>query len=257
MDEIRGIKMSLFGKKKNIRFESITLDRQRDIFKALESRGWTQCSEAFSFDLDRTTEKLRKDAMAMARDLKADLLIETWDPIYHNRPYKGLSYSVWRPMTQDEINKKRMLAQTEKRPNYSDSLGTIQARPKATETLIDEKDIEAMENIVDREVLASASTEPDGGSENGPSRAIDMGSIEVVSADDPYKRRTEPPREVRKEAMGEKAGSGPVFDEEMKLEFGVPEESDPTSKIDAMALMAGAAEEEKTAAEKEHPEEEN
>ena len=248
--------MGLFGKKKNIRFESITLDRQRDIFKALESRGWAQCSDAFSFDLDRPTEKLRKDAMAMARDLKADLLIETWDPIYHNRPYKGLSYSVWRPMTQEEINRKRMIAQAEKRPNYSDSLGTVQARPKAAETLIDERDIEAMESIMGPESLKSASTEPDE-REKGLSPAIEMGSIGVVSADDPYERRTEPPREVRKESMGEKSGSGPVFDEGLKLEFGIPEESDPTSEIDAMALMSDAAEEKKPAAGKERPEEEN
>ncbi len=31
--------MGLFGKKKEIRFEAITIERQRDVFRALEQRG--------------------------------------------------------------------------------------------------------------------------------------------------------------------------------------------------------------------------
>lgn len=233
--------MGLFGKKKDIRFESITIDRQHDVFRALENRGWTLCTEPFKFDIERSTEKIRKDALSMAKDLKAELLVETWDPIYHNKPYKGLSYAAWRPMTPDEVEKKRREAILKKRPDYSDSLGEAKLQVKAQAPIATQEDMNALESMVVEEARSS---------EAGPSGqhpSLDdgsfssEGSIKTISADDPYHHRGDTARSILKEDPTISGGSGPLFEQSMEIQLGEPDTSDPTAEVDAMALMMDAA----------------
>jgi hypothetical protein len=245
--------MGIFGKKKEIRFESITIDRQTDVFRALENRGWTLCSEPFKFDLERATEKIRKDALNMAKDLKAELLVETWDPIYHNKPYKGLSYSAWRPMTQEEAQKKRADAMSMKRPDYSDSLGEAKLNEKPSMPQVSQEDMRAFESVVAQEMAEQANT-PGVHPSREPGYTEPTETIKAISAEDPYHHRGESASSVLKDDNIISGGSGPLFEQSMHLELGAPDTTDPSGEVDAMALMMDAAEpEEKKKVEEQEP----
>jgi hypothetical protein len=233
--------MGLFSKKKEIRFEAITIERQRDVFRALEQRGWTQCSEPFQFDVEKVPEKIRKDALNMAKDLKADLLIETWDPIYRNKPHKGLFYSVWRPMTTEELNKKRLEAETMKRPDYSDSMGVVQAKA-AAHVQAEQVDLDALQKVMEKEVAVQPEYTT-GMLVRGDDVGLvsEEGSIKTIVADDPYKTIGRGADETIREKSEYVSGDGPVFDESMKLELGAPDTTDPTAQVDGMAMMLEAA----------------
>jgi len=233
--------MGLFGRKKEIRFESIVIDRQRDVFRALEQRGWTLCTDPFKFELEKTTDKLRKEAMSMAKDLKAELLVEVWDPIYHNRPHKGLMYAAWRQMTPDEVQMRRMEEASRKRPDYSDSLGTAQSRPSAPQVEIAREDMEVLDSFANEEVDAGPQLQAGKVVQAGDvGLAVDDGSIKAVAVDDPYHHRGEAAeRLVLGDAL--ESSEGPLFEHTMQLELGTPDTSDPTEGVDAMALMMEAA----------------
>jgi hypothetical protein len=233
--------MGLFGKKKEIRFEAITIDRQRDVFRALEQRGWKLCSEPFQIDLDKAPDKLRKDAMSMARDLNADLLIETWDPIFKNKPFRGLSYSAWRPMTPEEIKKKQMEAESAKRPNYSDSMGVVQAKRQEI-VLAEQVDLEALQKVMEKEVPLQPEIVTGKLMRAEEVGLIsDSGSIRPISAEDPYHRTNRSADEVIRESPSDQGGEGPVFEQSMKIELGEPDTTDPTASVDGMAMMLEAA----------------
>jgi hypothetical protein len=232
--------MGIFGKKKEIRFEAITIERQRDVFRALEQRGWMLCSDPFQFDIEKPPEKLRKDALGMAKDLKAELLIETWDPIFKNKPHKGLSYSAWRPMTPEEMNKKRLEAEAVKRPNYSDSMGSVQAKPQVA-VQADESDLEALQKVMEKEIAAQPEIVT-GKLVKGDGIEIltDSEGIKTLSAEDPYKRAGRTAEEIIKEKPGE-SSEGPLFEQSMKIELGEPDTRDPTAEVDGLAMMLAAA----------------
>jgi hypothetical protein len=232
--------VKLFGKKKEIRFETITIDRERDVFRALEKRGWTLCSDPFQFDVQKSHEKLRKDAMKMARELEAELLVEVWDPIYQRMHWKGLKYSAWRKATPQELME-RQKVKTD-RPDYSDSFSSYDTIAQK----LDQKHIHiSQEEVMSYDSVLKAENVEDTGEVYGNSDE-DMGMrtehIETMSSFNPYDHQGESQDDYQAQTIDKEAASqGPMFDNEMQLETGAPEVSDPTKDIDPLALMMDAA----------------
>ncbi|MGA1848164.1 MAG: hypothetical protein ACMUHB_02385 [Thermoplasmatota archaeon] len=235
--------MKLFGKKKEIRFETITIDRERDVFRALEKRGWTLCSDPFQFDIQKSHEKLRKDAMKMARELDAELLVEVWDPIYQRMHWKGLKYSAWRKATPQELME-RQKVQTG-RPDYSDSFAsydTIAQKLEQKKIHISQEEVRSYDSVLQAENV------DDGGEVYGNSDE-DMGMrtehIETMSSFNPYDHQGESQDDLQSRTIDKEAASkGPMFESDMQLETGAPDVSDPTRDIDPLAMMMDAAGEE-------------
>jgi len=229
--------MSLFGKKKEIRFETILVDRERDVFRQLESRGWTLCTDPFQFDVQKSHEKLRKDALKMARELHAELLVEVWDPIYQHMHWKGLKYSAWRRATREEMIE-RQKKKTD-RPDYSDSMGSLEniaRRLEEKKLRVDTDELHSYDSVLTAEPN-QLEGEIYGGAED------DMGMVtehfETISSYNPYDHQGQSASDLSKDPVldGEAAGQGPVFDAGMTLETGAPDSSDPTKEIDPLAMM--------------------
>jgi len=233
--------VSLFGKKKEIRFETILVDREREVFRQLESRGWALCTDPFQFDVQKSHEKLRKDALKMARELHAELLVEVWDPIYQHMHWKGLKYSAWRRATREEL----MERQKKKidRPDYSDSMGSlenIERKLEQKKLMVDTDELHSYDSVLTAEPNQMEG-EIYGGAEE------DMGMVtehfETVSSYNPYDHQGQSASELSPKPIldSEAAGQGPVFESGMTLETGAPDSSDPTKEIDPLELMMQAA----------------
>ncbi|MGA1792696.1 MAG: hypothetical protein ACMUHM_01985 [Thermoplasmatota archaeon] len=238
--------MSLFGKKKEIRFETILIDREREVFRQLESRGWALCTDPFQFDVQKSHEKLRKDALKMAKELHAELLVEVWDPIYQHMHWKGLRYSAWRRATREEMME-RQKKKTD-RPDYSDSMGSMEdiaRRLEQKKLRVDTEELHQYDSV-----LTADPTQMEG--EVYGNAEEDMGMVtehfETISSYNPYDHQGQSASELSKKSLvdNEAASQGPMFDSGMTLETGVPETSDPTKEIDPLALMMEAAPEQET-----------
>ncbi len=237
--------MSLFGKKTSIRFETITVDREKDVFRALENKGWTLCSDPFQFDVQKSHEKLRKDALKMAKELHAELLVEVWDPIYQHMHWKGLKYGAWRKATKDELLEREKAKQLSGRPDYSDSLGSIETIAQKLE----DKQIHVNQDELHQydEVLVADKSQMTG--EVYGNSDEDMGMVtehfDTISTLNPYDHQGENQSEIRKDTNvdQEAAKQGPVFDESQKLELSEDPMFDqkPAEVIDPLALMMEAA----------------
>ncbi|MBN1389046.1 MAG: hypothetical protein JXA22_00205 [Candidatus Thermoplasmatota archaeon] len=233
--------MGLFGKKKEIRFETILIEREREVFRQLENKGWSLCTDPFQFDVQKTHDKLRKDAMKMAKELHAELLVEVWDPVYQHMHWKGLRYSAWRRATPEEMlerQKKKM-----DRPDYSDTMGSldnIAMKLEQKKLKVDRQELEQYDSVLTAEP-SQIEGEVYGDSEE------DMGMvtehIDTVSTQNPYDiQGSTEDAALRSSTLDHEAASqGPVFDGEMKLETGDPDSSDLTGEIDPLALMMEAA----------------
>ncbi|MFW3146188.1 MAG: hypothetical protein ACMUIE_05200 [Thermoplasmatota archaeon] len=235
--------MGLFGKKKQIRFESILVDQETDVFSKLEQRGWILCTDPFQFDINKSHEKLRKDAMNMAKDLHAELLVEVWDPIFQRMHWRGLKYAAWRRATPAEMMERQKKEEMKKRPDYHDSMGDyerIHQQIDKKKLQVAQEDIAAFAKDVDQQDIKTEG-EVYGSSEE------DMGMrsehLEVYKAYDPYDHQGESDEGLRKKQHidSEAADKGPMFDSSMKLETGDPSSEDPTKEIDPLALMMEAA----------------
>jgi hypothetical protein len=235
--------MSLFGKKKQIRFETITVDRERDVFRALENKGWTLCTDPFQFDVQKSHDKLRKDAMKMAHEMHAELLVEVWDPIYQHMHWKGLKYSAWRRATNEEIIERMRKKQERDRPDYSDSLGsyeTIAQKLEQKKIHVSEEDLHQYDSVlkVDEQQMV--------GEVYGDSNE-DMGMVtehfDTVSSLNPYDHQGERQSDIRKDRNidHQAASQGPVFDESQKLELEEGPIVEEKKEIDPLALMMEAA----------------
>ena len=252
--------MGLFGKKKEIRFESITIDREKEIYRGLEKKGWTMIQDTFQFNMDKPPEKIRKMAMKMAKDLKGELLVEVWDPIYQRHPYKGLTYSTWRKMTPEEILKKRIEEKKKKniRPDYTGSMGDAsEMLRRESEERISQDDLKTLDEIIESQHIHSSDMEVVGdesGIESG-----EGSSIKAISAFDPMdhqgeirddseaeKEKETPNYESAPEYGRGESGSGPVFEQKIKLETmdDIDRNPKPGEDFDAMKMMAEASEKE-------------
>lgn len=234
--------MGLFGRKKQVRFETITADRERSVFEALENKGYVLCTDPFQFDIEKSHQKLRKDAMSMAKDLHAELLVEVWDPIFQHMHWKGLKYAAWRKATPKEMEEKRKKMELASRPDYSDAMGSydeLQKKIEQKKLQVAQEDLQYFSDSV--KVDESAPREK----MSRPEDEMEMVTedIEVVSSYDPYDHQGESQdlysgnSTVDKEA----ASSGPMFDDGMALELNKVESTDPTKEIDPLQLMMDAA----------------
>lgn len=233
--------MGLFGKKKEIRFETILIDREREVFRQLENRGWALCTDPFQFDVQKSHEKLRKDAMKMARELHAELLVEVWDPIYQHMHWKGLRFSAWRRATPEELLERQRNKLN--RPDYSDTMGSLEniAQRLDQKTLkVDQEELHQYDSVLTSDISEV------GGEAYGSSEE-DMGMVtehlDTVSSLNPYDYQGSTDDDTIKGSTidREAARSSPVFDGEMQLQTGEPDSSDPTKEIDPLALMMQAA----------------
>lgn len=225
--------MGLFSKKKEFRFETITSDREREVFRALEDRGWSLCTDPFQFDEQKAAEKIRKDAMRTGKDLNAELMVEIFDPLFARTPWKALKYAAWRKATPEEIRAR--MAKKMAKPSYADTMSSYDD----IETKLDQKRVQV--STEDLKVFDSAVKKEDiklEGETYG-SAYEDMGmaksDIKAVKAQSPFDQH-------RVLVESQPDHQGPVFDSEIQIETGVPESSDPTSEIDPLALMMAEAE---------------
>ena len=232
--------MGLFGKKKEIRFETITVERETEVFRALEARGWTLCTDPYQFDLQKSPEKLRKDAMKMAKELDAEIVVEVWDPIYMRMPWKGLKYAAWRRATPEEMQKRIM--EKMKRPDYSDSMGDYDKliqKFDQKQINVQQEEMKGLETQV-----TAAQPEPEG--ETYGSAEEDMGMrtehFDTVSTLNPYDYHGSTDTDLQKPEGGQPpVKKGPYFESSMELQIGTPDSSDPTEAIDPLAMMMDAA----------------
>ncbi|MEA3558544.1 MAG: hypothetical protein U9R75_04755 [Candidatus Thermoplasmatota archaeon] len=235
--------MGLFSKKKNVRFETILVERERDVFNALKQKGYTLCTDPFQFDAQKSHQKLRKDAMSMAKDLHAELLVEVWDPIFNHMHWKGLKYAAWRKATPAEIEEKRKEQVRADRPDYSDSMGSYEnIQKKIDEKLlkIDDEDLRSFEESVKVEKI-----DHEGDVYGGSKDEIGMISerLETMSSFNPYDHQGEDQNDLREDQHIDQAAAkaGPVFDDNMQLEFKEIETVDPIKDIDPLSMMMAAA----------------
>lgn len=247
--------MSLFGKKKDLRFESITVDRQSEIFRGLEQRGWTMIQDTFQFDLEKPPEKIRKMAVRMAKDMKAELLVEVWDPIYMKRPFRGLTYAAFRKMTPEEINRKKieeMRKKKQERPRYG-SMNDPSKMIRQQAPSISEEDLKALEQIMEEEHISPEELIVKAEEKGEYDRST---SIKALSAKDPLDRQGQYEEdELDKEAedysgpryksapeytQGEST-EGPVFEKSMEIKtIDDIETADIGEDFDAMSVMIDA-----------------
>ncbi|OYT46165.1 hypothetical protein B6U90_01755 [Thermoplasmatales archaeon ex4484_6] len=231
--------MGLFSKKPKPRFEAITIDREREVFRALEDRGWILCDEPFQIELQKPAEKLRKDALAIAKDLKGELIVEVFDPIFTNMPWRGLRYAVWRKATPMEIQERmRKKKQGHDRPDYKDTMGSIEdiARKLDEKKIkVSEEDLHALDSIVQTE-KTDVKGDLDGKTREELMEAEN--AIKAISTFDPYEHQGE------EGTVPELEGSGPVFQQSIELETdeALKENNTEVKDIDAMAMMMEAAE---------------
>ncbi len=252
--------MKLFNKSK-IRFETITIERRNDVFRALENRGWTLITDPYQIDMDRTPEKLRKLAMKSARELHGELVVETWDPLHLRQPYKGLTYSVWRQMTPQEIQQKKVEREKENigRPDYSDTMGSLEdlsrkilEKPRVQ---ISTEDLNTIDEMA-KESQFSVAAGMVYGTKDKDMEMVSA-SIETISVQNPYDHFGGRGRDLIKgsssSAPGTTAGDGnlpgvrtvggPVFDESKKLDLGAAPKQDTLKEVDPLAMMMAAADE--------------
>lgn len=230
-----GFRLGLFNRKPKIRFETITIDRELEVFRKLEASGYVLCEDPFQFDIKKPAEKLRKDAMSMAKDLHGELIVEIFDPIYQTMPWKGLRYAVWRKATPMEIQERIKKQQEKHRPNYKDTMGSydeIARQLDRKKIQVSEDDLHALDSVV------SSNTHPtereiDGKTKEELEEASE--AIKAISTFNPYDHQGEEGHE-----MDEPAG-GPVFEQSIQLETDVVESEDITEDVDAMSMMQDAA----------------
>jgi hypothetical protein len=222
--------MGLFSKKPKVRFETITIDRETEVFRALENKGWILCDDPFQFDLHKPPEKLRRDAMSVAKDLRGELIVEIYDPIYVNMPWKGLRYAVWRRATPDEIRDRIAKQQAKARPNYKDTMGSyddIHRQLDQKRIHISEEDLHALDDI---KVDDDSGLSGDSGGKQSEELRMANEAIKAISSFDPYEHQGE-------YADEEAESKGPVFEERIELQADVPDATDPSEDIDAMDMM--------------------
>lgn len=225
--------MGLFGIKKEMRFETIVIDREKEVFRALEERGWSLCTDPFQFDEQKPAERIRKDAMKTGRDLKAELMVEIYDPLYARTPCKALKYAAWRKATPEEMRVR--LANKMVRPSYADTMGSydeIESRLDQKRILVSTEEMKVMDTVVKQEDVKLEGEVYGGAYE-------DMGmkkeNIEAVRAQSPFEQQGS----VIETHASHK---GPVFESEIHIETGVPDSADPTKDIDPLVMMMEAAE---------------
>ncbi|MFO8051302.1 MAG: hypothetical protein R6V01_06345 [Thermoplasmatota archaeon] len=229
--------MGLFGKKKKVRFETITVERERDVFNALEQRGYVLCTDPFQFDMERSHQKLRKDALSMAKDLDAELLVEVWDPIFQHMHWKGLKYAAWRKATPKELEEKRREKEKAERPDYSDSMGSyddLQRRIDEKQLKVAQEDLRYFDSSVQKEEGQEVSER--GGSEDEIGMTSEQ--METISSYNPYDHQGED-QDIYGEAHIDKeaAQTGPVFEKNMELDLEAVDTKDPTEDIDPLSMM--------------------
>jgi hypothetical protein len=223
--------MGLFGKKKEFRFETITIDREREVFRALEDRGWSLCTDPFTFDEQKPAEKIRKDALKTGKDLDAELMVEVFDPLYARTPWKALKYAAWRKATPEEIRSR--MAQKMARPSYSDTMSSyeeIETRLDQKKVQVSTEEIRAFDSVVKKEDVKLEG-------ETYGSAYEDMG---MIKGDIQAIRSRSPFESILAESQPDH--SGPVFESGIHIETGAPDSSDPTTQIDPLALMMAEAE---------------
>jgi hypothetical protein len=235
--------MGLFSKKKKVRFETILVERERDVFSALKQKGYTLCTDPFQFDAQKSHQKLRKDAMSMAKDMHAELLVEVWDPIFNHMHWKGLKYAAWRKATPAEVEEKRKKQVQADRPDYSDSMGSYEEIQKK----IDEKQLKIAQDDLRsfEESVKIENVELEGEVYGGSEEEIGMvsESLETMSSFNPYDHQGESQDDFQKDQHIDQAAAkaGPVFDNNMQLEFKEVETVDPMKSIDPILMMMDAA----------------
>ena len=251
--------MKLFNKTK-IRFETITIERRNEVFRALENRGWTLITDPYQIDMDKTPEKLRKISMKNAKELHGELVVETWDPIHLRQPFKGLTYSVWRQMTPAEIQQKKVEREKERsgRPDYSDTMGSLEdlsrkmlEKPKVE---IHSEDMQAIDDMARETRMGEIGGKAYG--EMDAEMVMVRADFDTVSVENPYDNFGKTGRDLVKgsssSAPGTLAGDGslpgvrstdgPVFDNSMKLDIGGYVE-EKVKEVDPLAMMMAAADE--------------
>lgn len=226
--------MGLFSKKPKVRFETITIDRETEVFRALENKGWILCDDPFQFDLHKPPEKLRKDAMSVAKDLKGELIVEIYDPIYVNMPWKGLRYAVWKRATPDQIRERIAKQQEKARPNYKDTMGSyddIQRQLDQRRIHVSEEDLHALDDL---KLDQDSDLKGDSGGKQSDELRMANEAIQAISTFDPYEHQGEYADEGAE-------SKGPVFEESIELQADVPDATDPSEEINAMDMMMGEA----------------
>lgn len=226
--------MGLFNKKPKIRFETITIDRESEVFRALENKGWILCDDPFQFDVHKSSEKLRKDAMSVAKEVKGELIVEIYDPIYVNMPWKGLRYAVWKRATPEQIRERLAKQQAKLRPNYKDTMGSYEdiARKLDQKKIhVSEDDLHALDNFV---APGSSDQKGDPGGRISEELQIANEAIQGISTFDPYEHQGEMVDNTA-------ASTGPVFQESIELVSEVPVSEDITDKVDALDMMGSMA----------------
>jgi len=225
--------MGLFGKKKEFRFETITVDRETEVFRALEDRGWSLCTDPFQFDEQKAAEKIRKDAMRTGKDLDAELMVEIYDPLYARTPWKALKYAAWRKATPEEIRAR--MAKKMAKPSYADTMSSyddIESRLDQKRLQVSAEEVKVFDNTVKLEdVKLEGETYGSAYEDMGMART----DIKAVRAQNPFDQNN-----IIEESQPDH--KGPVFDSEIQIETGVPDSSDPTTEIDPLALMMAEAE---------------
>lgn len=226
--------MGLFNKKPKIRFETITIDRESEVFRALENKGWILCDDPFQFDVHKSSEKLRKDAMSVAKEVKGELIVEIYDPIYVNMPWKGLRYAVWKRATPEQIRERLAKQQAKLRPNYKDTMGSYEdiARKLDQKKIhVSEDDLHALDNFVGP---GSSDLKGDSGGRISEELRTANEAIQAITTFDPYEHQGEMVDDTA-------ASTGPVFQESIELVKDVPDSEDITEKVNALDMMGSAA----------------
>ena len=242
-----GIYMGLFSRKPKIRFETITVERERDVFRALEKQGYILCDDPFQFDAQKSAEKLRKDARSIAKELNGELIVEIYDPIYHTMPWKGLRYAVWRNATREELVKRAQDQQAKTRPNYKDTMGSyddIARKLDEKKIHVSEEDLRSLDVVMTNEQIDTKG-DMDGKLLDELKKADS--AIQAITTFNPYDHQGEMGHEMDEQP------TGPVFEKSMdELSEPLPS-SEPTPEVDAISLMQSAAPEIATVPEAQPP----
>ncbi len=227
--------MGLFSRKPKIRFETITVDRERDVFRALEKQGYILCDDPFQFDAQKPAEKLRKDARSVAKEIKGELIVEIYDPIYQTMPWKGLRYAVWRTATREELVERAKKDQEKIRPNYKDTMGSyddIARKLDEKKIHVSEDDLRSLDVVMTGEQIDTKG-DMDGKLLDELKKADS--AIQAITTFNPYDHQGETGHEMDEQP------TGPVFEQSMNDLTEAPPSSDPTPDVDALSLMQSAA----------------
>jgi hypothetical protein len=156
--------------------------------------------------------------------------------------WKGLKYAAWRKATPKEIEEKRKEKEKTHRPDYSDSMGSydeLQKKIEQKKLQVAQEDLKYFETSVKPENVEEEDVRM-----GGPEDEISMVTekIEVRSSYDPYDHQGENADDEQEDIIDKQAASsGPVFEKDMKLEFGNAASDDPTKEIDPLSMMMDAA----------------